>query len=224
MRAHFISTKPLAPQAVALPVPAVCCVKGKQPATPPTASASPLRAEGWQRRAAMLQGASLAASLLLLVPGHAHALPGFKKDLKKRKLKVPEEAYKEGPDGLRYFDVEEGRGALADEGERVVVHYEARWRGVTFMTSRTQWGGVTGGQPLGFDIGAKGAGGTLPGLDLGVRGMRVGGQRKLLVPPNLAYGSRGYGEIPSDATLEFDVELLSIKSSPFGFRSKLVEG
>lgn len=66
----------------------------------------------------------------------------------------------------RVYDVELGKGALADEGERVVVHYEARWRGVTFMTSRTQWGGVTGGQPLGFDVGAKGAGGTLPGLDL----------------------------------------------------------
>ena len=62
--------------------------------------------------------------------------------------------------------MELGKGALADQGERVVVHYEARWRGVTFMTSRTQWGGVTGGQPLGFDVGAKGAGGTLPGLDL----------------------------------------------------------
>ena len=45
--------------------------------------------------------------------------------------------------------------------------------------------GVTGGTPLGFDVGAKAAGGTLPGLDLGVRGMRQGGQRKLLVPPNL---------------------------------------
>ena len=66
----------------------------------------------------------------------------------------------------RFYDVELGKGALADQGERVVVHYEARWRGVTFMTSRTQWGGVTGGQPLGFDVGAKGAGGTLPGLDL----------------------------------------------------------
>lgn len=54
--------------------------------------------------------------------------------------------------------------------------------------------------------------------------MRVGGQRKLIVPPDLAYGSRGVGEIPGDATLEFEVQLLSIKNSPFGFRTKLVEG
>ena len=51
--------------------------------------------------------------------------------------------------------------------------------------------GVTGGSPLGFDVGARGAGGTLRGLDLGVRGMRVGGRRKLIVPPELGYGSRG---------------------------------
>ena len=51
--------------------------------------------------------------------------------------------------------------------------------------------GVTGGSPLGFVVGARGAGGTLRGLDLGVRGMRVGGRRKLIVPPELGYGSRG---------------------------------
>lgn len=57
-----------------------------------------------------------------------------------------------------------------------------------------------------------------------MRGMRVGGQRKLIVPPELAYGPRGVGEIPGDATLEFEVQLLSIKNSPFGYRTKLVEG
>ena len=50
--------------------------------------------------------------------------------------------------------------------------------------------GVTGGTPVGFDVGAPSDYATLPGLDLGVRGMRVGGQRKLLVPPNLVRDER----------------------------------
>jgi FKBP-type peptidyl-prolyl cis-trans isomerase len=95
---------------------------------------------------------------------------------------------------------------------------------VTISTTR-QGMGVTGGSPLGFDVGAKpGQGGTLKGLDLGIRGMHVGGQRRLLVPPALAYGSKGTGEIPPGATLTIDVALLSIKTSPFGSRVKLVEG
>jgi FKBP-type peptidyl-prolyl cis-trans isomerase len=54
---------------------------------------------------------------------------------------------------------------------------------------------VTGGSPQGFDVGARGAGGTLKGLDLGVLGMRVGGRRKLIVPPNLADGDRVGGGV-----------------------------
>ena len=62
----------------------------------------------------------------------------------------------------RYYDTIVGtQGPVAEEGRRVVVHFEAKWKGVTFITSR-QGMGVTGGTPLGFDVGAKpGAGGTL---------------------------------------------------------------
>jgi FKBP-type peptidyl-prolyl cis-trans isomerase len=149
---------------------------------------------------------------------------GFKKDMKKgRRAEVPESEYKELADGLKYYDVKVGGGQLAKVGDRVAVHYEARWRGITFMTSR-QGMGVTGGSPIGFDIGTDPKYGTLPGLDLGVRGMRVGGQRLLIVPPELAYGEKGIGEIPGNATLTFTVELLSIKTSPLGSRVKLVEG
>lgn len=142
--------------------------------------------------------------------------------------------------------------------------------------------GVTGGSPFGFDVGQPrdAPGSALPGIDLGIRGMRVGGQRRLLVPPTLvrvkltcrqcqadgqavkawptyhllqclapsvqchqsdqsrpatdicvllhcvvqAYGDKGVGEIPPNATLQIDVELLSIKQSAFGSRVKLVEG
>lgn len=155
----------------------------------------------------------------------AEALPGFKKDLtNRRRVSIPPEAYKDGPEGLKYFDIVVGSGAEAKEGARVAVHFDAKWRGITFVTSR-QGMGVTGGSPLGFDVGAaQGAGGTLKGLDLGVRGMRVGGQRRLLVPPSLAYGKKGYGEVPGDATLEFDVALLSIKKNAIGTAVKLIEG
>lgn len=136
---------------------------------------------------------------------------------------MPESAYTDGPDGLKIYDVVVGKGQEAELGQRVVVHFEAKWKGVTFITSR-QGLGVTGGSPLGFDVGAQGPGGTLKGLDLGVRGMRIGGRRKLLVPPNLAYGDKGVGEVPPGATLEFDVELLSIKQDARGYQVKLVEG
>lgn len=92
--------------------------------------------------------------------------------------------------GRRYFDVKVGNGALAGVGDRVAVHYECRWRGVTFVTSR-QGVGVTGGEPYGFDVGQTGNTRALKGLDLGIRGMRVGGVRKLILKPELAYGDRG---------------------------------
>ncbi|KFM22687.1 Peptidyl-prolyl cis-trans isomerase FKBP18, chloroplastic [Auxenochlorella protothecoides] len=181
--------------------------------------------------------AAPAAILLaqLAAPSSSHAFPGFKKDLtSKRRVKIPESEFKAGPEGLKYYDVSPGKGPEAHEGQRVVVHFDAKcvsggwnwgwwWRGITFITSR-QGLGVTGGNPLGFDVGARGAGGTLRGLDLGVRGMRVGGQRKLIVPPSLAYGDRGVGEVPGGATLEIDVELLYIKTSAQGARVKLIEG
>ncbi|KAI5072303.1 hypothetical protein GOP47_0012409 [Adiantum capillus-veneris] len=137
--------------------------------------------------------------------------------------KVPESEYKTLPNGLRYYDLKVGGGAIASKGSRVAVHYVVKWRGVTFMTSR-QGLGVTGGTPYGFDVGASEQGIVLKGLDYGVQGMRVGGQRLLIVPPELAYGNKGIQEIPPNATLEMNLELLSIKQSPFGSPVKLVEG
>ncbi|KAJ4744475.1 Peptidylprolyl isomerase [Rhynchospora pubera] len=140
-----------------------------------------------------------------------------------RASKIPESEFKTLPSGLKYYDVKVGGGAIAVKGSRVAIHYVAKWKGVTFMTSR-QGLGVTGGTPYGFDVGQSERGNVLKGLDLGVEGMKVGGQRLLLVPPELAYGSKGVQEIPPNATIELDVELLSVKQTPFGTPVKIIEG
>jgi FKBP-type peptidyl-prolyl cis-trans isomerase len=91
---------------------------------------------------------------------------------------------------FRIYDVKIGEGPKASLGDRVVVHYECKWKGITFVTSR-QGVGVTGGEPYGFDLGATGNTKALKGLDLGVQGMQKGGLRKLIVPSALGYGDRG---------------------------------
>eukprot|EP00882_Tetradesmus_deserticola_P005410 GHRQ01005693.1.p1 GENE.GHRQ01005693.1~~GHRQ01005693.1.p1 ORF type:complete len:239 (+),score=53.13 GHRQ01005693.1:48-764(+) len=183
------------------------------------------------RRQVTLAAAAAMSGLVqqMLVAQKAEAIGGnpldYKKELARKRRKIPLEDYSEGPQGLKYYDITVGAGAEAKVGERVAIHYDVKFRNITFMTSR-QGIGVTGGNPLGFDVGqpAGSAGSTLPGIDLGVRGMRVGGQRRVMVPPELGYGSRGVGEIPPNATLQVDIELLSIKTSPLGYRTKIVEG
>lgn len=140
-----------------------------------------------------------------------------------RASKIPESEFTTLPNGLKYYDIKVGSGAEAVKGSRVAVHYVAKWKGITFMTSR-QGLGVGGGTPYGFDVGNSERGNVLKGLDLGVEGMKVGGQRLIIVPPELAYGKKGVQEIPPNATIELDVELLSIKQSPFGTPVKIVEG
>lgn len=163
----------------------------------------------------------LAAAAGFCVSGTADAASTSRRALKG--AKVPESEYTTLPNGLKYYDLKVGTGAEAVKGSRVAVHYVAKWRNITFMTSR-QGLGVGGGTPYGFDVGESERGNVLKGLDLGVQGMRIGGQRVLIVPPELAYGSKGVQEIPPNATIELDIELLSIKQSPFGSPVKIVEG
>ncbi|KAJ6755888.1 FKBP-TYPE PEPTIDYL-PROLYL CIS-TRANS ISOMERASE FKPA [Salix purpurea] len=118
-----------------------------------------------------------------------------------RASKIPESDFTTLSNGLKYYDLKVGGGPKALKGSRVAVHYVAKWKGITFMTSR-QGLGVGGGTPYGFDVGQSERGAVLKGLDLGVEGMRVGGQRLLIVPPALAYGSKGVQEIPPNATIE----------------------
>ena len=106
--------------------------------------------------------------------------------------------------GLKYVDQVIGTGDLAEAGKTTTVHYTG-WleNGKRFDSS------VGRGQSFTFPLGA---GRVIKGWDEGVAGMKVGGKRKLTIPPSLGYGSRGAdGVIPPNATLIFDVELLGVR-------------
>lgn len=107
------------------------------------------------------------------------------------------------PSGLKYTDIVQGTGASPQPGEIVVVHYTGTLEdGTKFDSSRDR------NQPFSFKLGV---GQVIKGWDEGVATMKVGGQRELIIPPELGYGNRGAGGvIPPNATLIFDVELLRI--------------
>ncbi len=106
--------------------------------------------------------------------------------------------------GLIYEDVSEGSGEAAVAGQMVDVHYTG-WLtdGTQFDSSKSR------NQPFQFPLGG---GQVIRGWDEGVQGMKIGGVRKLTIPPELGYGARGAGGvIPPDATLVFEVELLALR-------------
>lgn len=106
--------------------------------------------------------------------------------------------------GLQYQDTVVGNGAQPKAGQVITVHYTG------WLTDGTKFdSSVDRGQPFNFTIGRHQ---VIPGWDEGVITMKVGGKRRLTIPPDLAYGARGAPPaIPPNATLVFDVELLGIK-------------
>ena len=110
--------------------------------------------------------------------------------------------------GLEYIDSVKGTGAEALAGKLVKVHYTG-WLNEKGQKGRKFDSSVDRGEPFVFPLGA---GRVIKGWDEGVAGMKVGGKRTLIIPPELGYGARGAGGvIPPNATLIFDVELLAIK-------------
>ena len=109
------------------------------------------------------------------------------------------------PSGLQYEDTVVGDGATAASGQHVTVHYTG-WLYQDGAAGRKFDSSKDRGQPFEFSLGA---GMVIRGWDEGVAGMRVGGTRRLVIPPALGYGARGAGGvIPPNATLLFEVELL----------------
>ena len=112
------------------------------------------------------------------------------------------------PDGTQIEDYEVGSGAEARTGRTVTIHYTGwLWlqpeeeRGRNFDSSR-------GGEPLTFTLGA---GDVIEGWDAGIVGMKEGGIRTLIIPPQAGYGAKGKGPVPPDSWMLFEVELIKVR-------------
>jgi len=109
--------------------------------------------------------------------------------------------------GLKYIDEKVGTGDVAVKGATVEVHYTG-WLSVNGKRCSKFDSPLDRNMPFPFKLGARQ---VIPGWDEGVEGMKVGGKRELIIPPDLAYGARAVGGvIPANSTLDFEVELLKV--------------
>ncbi|MED6142957.1 Peptidyl-prolyl cis-trans isomerase fkbp18, chloroplastic [Stylosanthes scabra] len=152
---------------------------------------------------------------------------------RRNKKNIPLDQYITTPDGLKYYDLVEGKGPVAEKGSTVQVHFDCLYRGITAVSSRESKllaGNRSIAQPYEFKVGAppgkerkrefvdnpnglfsaQAAPKPPPAMYTVVEGMRVGGKRTVIVPPESGYGQRGMNEIPPGATFELNVELLEI--------------
>jgi FKBP-type peptidyl-prolyl cis-trans isomerase len=167
---------------------------------------SSYRSDRAKRRAARLRNTRIAiiVVLLLMIAGGAYYFLYLSPKSSQNQPAGTGQGMITSPSGLKYEDLIVGNGAEAKTGSTVSVHYTG-WLedGTKFDSSLDR------GQPFSFTLGARQ---VIPGWDEGVAGMKVGGKRKLVIPPDLAYGSQGAsGVIPPNATLTFEVQLLSVQ-------------
>jgi peptidylprolyl isomerase len=105
--------------------------------------------------------------------------------------------------GLKYVDRKVGDGKEAKAGDTVSVHYTG-----TFTDGKKFDSSLDRGKPFEFELGA---GNVIKGWDEGIAGLKEGGKRKLIIPPDLGYGAKARGPIPANSTLIFEVELVKVK-------------
>ena len=109
--------------------------------------------------------------------------------------------------GLQYLDLKEGTGATPEPGQTVQVHYNG-WLDDFGDNGRKFDSSLDRGRPLSF---AVGTGKVIKGWDEALLSMKVGGKRRVIIPPELGYGSKGIGPIPGGATLYFEMNLMAVK-------------
>ncbi|KAF8405578.1 hypothetical protein HHK36_010485 [Tetracentron sinense] len=178
------------------------------------------------RRSAFLISV-LPLNLILMSP------PSQARERRSRKS-IPLEEYMTSSDGQKYYDVVEGKGPKAEKGSTVQVHFDCLYHGITAISSRESKilaGNRSIAQPYEFKVGAP------PGKERKrdfvdnpnglfsaqaspkppaamysiTEGMKVGGKRTVIVPPEAGYGQKGMNEIPPGATFELNVELLEVQ-------------
>jgi FKBP-type peptidyl-prolyl cis-trans isomerase len=115
----------------------------------------------------------------------------------------PYAGYNSYPSGLKYIDKSEGSGSPLINGQKVTVHYIVRLEDGSVHEDTYKMG-----KPFTFQLGDES---MLRGVNEGIAGMKNGGKRILVIPPELAYGSRSIKQIPANSTLIFEIEILDIK-------------
>ncbi|KAL5845494.1 hypothetical protein ACOSQ4_011452 [Xanthoceras sorbifolium] len=197
------------------------CSQQQQPPTKHVVFSIPI-----SRRSAAI----LISSSLISLPHQQHA-----EAIERRNRKtIPLEDYLTTPDGLKYYDVVEGRGPVAEKGATVQVHFDCIYRGITVVSSRESKilaGNRAISQPYEFTVGAppgrerkrnfvdnpnglfsaQAAPKPPPAMYSVTEGMKLGGKRTVIVPPEAGYGKKGMQEIPPGASFELNIELLQVK-------------
>jgi FKBP-type peptidyl-prolyl cis-trans isomerase FkpA len=132
-------------------------------------------------------------------PSESHVPEDFAEE-----LHIDLSAMRKSDTGLYTQDLVEGRGLAARSGHIVVVHYTG------WLPNGEEIDSTRNGEARSFQLGARRD--VIAGWEEGVTGMRIGGKRRLVIPPHLAYGARGVpGAIPPNATLIYEFELVDIK-------------